>query len=148
MIQICYIFCSEFKWEEWKSACRPRIQLSLKICESCSQTSGASRRIAPQVCVTQQLHGWLGLGLRFGDERQNFTHKRSMWTWKRKMLRTSKQKHNKPCIWSFSWEMGLEADWCPHAAVCYAVLCYVGQAAHRRIKAGDALVIKANTKSS
>lgn len=107
-------------------ACRPRIQLSLKICERCSQTSGASRRIAPQVCVTQQLHGWLGLGLRFGDEGQNFTHERSMWTWKRKMLRTSKQKHNKQCIWSFSWEMGLEADWCPHAAVCCAVLCWAG----------------------
>lgn len=75
-------------------ACRPRIQLSLKICESYSQTSGASRRIAPQVCVTQQLHSWLGLGLCFGDERQNFTHERSVWTWKRKMLRTSKQKHN------------------------------------------------------
>lgn len=61
----------------------------------------------------------------------------------KKMLRTSKQKHSKQCIWSFSWEMGLEADWCPRAAVCCA-----GQAAHRRIKAWDAFVIKANTKSS
>lgn len=40
----------------------------------------------------------------------------------KKMLRTSKQKHSKQCIWSFSWEMGLEADWCPRAAVCCAVL--------------------------
>lgn len=58
------------------------------------------------------------------------------------MLRTSKQKHSKQCMWSFLWEMGLEVDWCPRAAVSCA-----GLAAHR-IKAGDALVIKANTKSS
>lgn len=56
------------------------------------------------------------------------------------MLSSRKQKHSKQC---FSWEMGLEADGCPRAAVGCA-----GLAAHCRIKAGVAFVIKANTKSS
>lgn len=74
------------------------------------------------------------------------------------MLRTRKQKHSKQCMQSFSWQMGLEAERCPSAAVCWAVLSWAGlgcavlgragQAAHCRIKAGDAFVIKANTKSS